>query len=120
MHTIRLIPFLALGLSFATPAAAQWCANYTRGGVNCGFRTYQQCMASVSGAGGSCQRDTQAPSGGGAERRAAPPTGRPAPAMAENWCAHDTRGGVNCGFPTFQQCMANISGIGGSCQRNTQ
>jgi len=38
------------------------------------------------------------------------------PAHADGaWCARDTRGGTNCGFHTFAQCQANISGIGGSC-----
>ncbi len=34
-----------------------WCAQYTgsRGGAtNCGFTSYQQCMATVRGAGGYC------------------------------------------------------------------
>ena len=30
------------------------------------------------------------------------------------WCARDTRGGTKCGFHTFAQCQADISGIGGS------
>jgi hypothetical protein len=34
------------------------------------------------------------------------------------WCARDTRGGTNCGFHTFAQCQADISGIGGSCSLN--
>ena len=34
------------------------------------------------------------------------------------WCARDTRGGTNCGFHTFAQCQADISGIGGSCSPN--
>jgi hypothetical protein len=34
------------------------------------------------------------------------------------WCAYDTRGGTNCGFHTFAQCQADISGIGGSCSLN--
>lgn len=37
------------------------------------------------------------------------------------WCAiYGGRGGggTNCGFSTLQQCMATISGIGGSCERN--
>jgi len=42
-----------------TPAVARnggWCANYNMGGgaTNCGFATFQQCMAAVSGVGGSC------------------------------------------------------------------
>jgi hypothetical protein len=35
------------------------------------------------------------------------------------WCSEYTRGGgTNCGFYTFEQCLANISGIGGRCYRN--
>jgi len=47
-------------------------------------------------------------------------------AEAQNypWCAYYGAGrgggGTNCGFTTFQQCLATISGIGGSCDRNTQ
>jgi hypothetical protein len=45
--------------SFEAPAQARnggWCANYNMGGgaTNCGFATFQQCMAAVSGVGGSC------------------------------------------------------------------
>lgn len=39
------------------------------------------------------------------------------------WCAiyGDGMGGAtNCGFTTFQQCMATVSGMGGFCQPNTQ
>jgi hypothetical protein len=31
-----------------------WCAQYARDGRNCGFWTYQQCMATVWGTGGYC------------------------------------------------------------------
>jgi Protein of unknown function (DUF3551) len=58
---------IALGLAvvaaaFVTPAQAQnypWCAYYSSsfGGTNCGFTTYQQCMADVSGIGGFCQQN---------------------------------------------------------------
>lgn len=48
-------------------------------------------------------------------------------AEAQNypWCAYYSGGGgggggTNCGFTTFEQCMATISGIGGFCDRNTQ
>jgi tetratricopeptide (TPR) repeat protein len=47
-----------IGLS--SPAAAQgapWCAAYRNGSNNCGFYTYDQCMASVSGIGGYCNRN---------------------------------------------------------------
>jgi hypothetical protein len=46
-------------LSFITsPAAAdpyKWCAAYRNGSTNCGFVTFEQCRATVSGAGGDCQ-----------------------------------------------------------------
>ncbi|MCC6777057.1 MAG: DUF3551 domain-containing protein [Hyphomicrobiales bacterium] len=35
-----------------------------------------------------------------------------------SWCARDVKGGTNCGFHTYAQCMANISGIGGVCSPN--
>jgi tetratricopeptide (TPR) repeat protein len=38
----------------AAPAQAQWCANYQSGGRNCYFTTQAQCLASISGAGGTC------------------------------------------------------------------
>jgi Protein of unknown function (DUF3551) len=44
-------------------------------------------------------------------------------AEAQNypWCAHyGGIGGTNCGFTTNEQCMAAISGLGGSCMQNTQ
>jgi Protein of unknown function (DUF3551) len=49
----------------ASTASAQnypWCAQYGGmwgggGGRNCGFVTYQQCMATVSGVGGYCERN---------------------------------------------------------------
>jgi hypothetical protein len=35
------------------------------------------------------------------------------------WCAHYGRdSGTNCGFVTFQQCLATVSGIGGFCAEN--
>jgi hypothetical protein len=34
------------------------------------------------------------------------------------WCSYYVQGGTNCGFYSYEQCRANISGIGGSCQPN--
>ena len=37
------------------------------------------------------------------------------------WCAvygGSFSGASNCGFKTIQQCMATVSGIGGSCEPN--
>jgi hypothetical protein len=40
-----------------------WCANYGAffgdGGTNCGFTTYEQCLATISGMGGACERNLQ-------------------------------------------------------------
>jgi hypothetical protein len=46
-------------------------------------------------------------------------------AQAQNypWCADyggKMGGSSNCGFSTFEQCMAALSGNGGFCNRNTQ
>jgi hypothetical protein len=45
----------------ATAAEAQnypWCALYKEGAMNCGFTTFQQCLATVSGSGGFCTQNT--------------------------------------------------------------
>jgi hypothetical protein len=50
--------------------------------------------------------------------------GMGAPAEAQNypWCAQYSGralgGAMNCGFVSFEQCMATVSGIGGFCIRN--
>jgi uncharacterized protein DUF3551 len=31
-----------------------WCGQYARDGRNCGFTTYEQCRAAISGNGGYC------------------------------------------------------------------
>jgi len=63
----RILPVLALCLlglgGQSEPASADyitypWCANYNAGrggGRNCGFWTFQQCMATVWGIGGFCE-----------------------------------------------------------------
>jgi hypothetical protein len=46
----------------------------------------------------------------------------PASAQTYPWCSiyggSTWGGGQNCGFSTYRQCMENVSGIGGFCQRN--
>jgi hypothetical protein len=47
--------------------------------------------------------------------------GQPFPYDPYPWCAvYSGRGGgaSNCGFRTWDQCMATVSGIGGFCQPN--
>ena len=37
------------------------------------------------------------------------------------WCAIYRDGGAtNCGFTTFEQCIATVNGNGGFCVQNTQ
>ena len=66
-----------------TPVHAYWCANYHTGGTNCGFSSFAQCQAAVSGAGGVCNEIRDGASSGPARepRRAAkpPPKQKPAP-----------------------------------------
>ena len=52
------IIFALLSVSATQAKAETWCANYgdANGGRNCGFHSYQQCQAAVSGTGGFCTR----------------------------------------------------------------
>ena len=48
---------------------------------------------------------------------------KPAEARDYPWCAYynfgkDGGGATNCGWATFEQCLATVSGIGGSCGPN--
>ena len=46
---------------------------------------------------------------------------KPAAAVEYPWCAQYggiDDGGRNCGFTTYAQCMATVSGIGGGCEHN--
>jgi hypothetical protein len=62
----RILSALALCVLVAAnsePASAEitypWCAQYNRDGArNCGFWTYEQCMAAISGIGGYCETNT--------------------------------------------------------------
>ena len=47
---------------------------------------------------------------------------KPAEAQSYPWCAYynSDGGATNCGFATFEQCRATISGIGGLCGPNPQ
>jgi hypothetical protein len=53
MRTLAILGFLSLSLwsaGSAPAAAAAWCARYAYGeGTNCGFATYEQCEADISG-----------------------------------------------------------------------
>ena len=45
--------------------------------------------------------------------------GTSAKAQTYPWCANYTKGSISCSFVTYEQCMADVSGIGGFCARNT-
>jgi hypothetical protein len=52
------IPIIAILVAAPITARAQnwpWCSNFHDGaGTNCGFSTYEQCMATARGSGGYC------------------------------------------------------------------
>jgi hypothetical protein len=61
-----LLGLAVVTIAIGTPAQAQnypWCAVYSGralgGATNCGFTTFQQCMATVQGIGGFCEVKTQ-------------------------------------------------------------
>ncbi len=63
-----LMLVLLAGMASASPAQAQnypWCAQYSGdmgGAMNCGFVSFDQCMATVRGMGGFCiQNNTYRP-----------------------------------------------------------
>jgi hypothetical protein len=61
MRTIALVSITLATLSTSTIGAraeGSWCANYGgTGGTNCGFYSYQQCLAAISGNGGFCSQN---------------------------------------------------------------
>ncbi len=74
----------AATVMMATHANAQnypWCAEYGGndtggGGTNCGFISFEQCMETLRGMGGFCNRNTQ---------YVPPPGPHPAPAHRSRW-----------------------------------
>jgi Protein of unknown function (DUF3551) len=61
MRVIAVIAITGAALSLSTVAtrAGTWCANYSnQSGSNCGFYSFEQCRATVSGIGGFCSRNS--------------------------------------------------------------
>jgi tetratricopeptide (TPR) repeat protein len=48
---------VALDAPDAIAKGPPWCAAYRNGSTNCGFYTYQQCMETIAGNGGFCNRN---------------------------------------------------------------
>ena len=64
--SLSIFTLFVAAVTLVTPADAQnypWCAIYSGrgagGGTNCGFVSYAQCMATASGLGSFCYRNTQ-------------------------------------------------------------
>ena len=59
---MRIVSLLAiilapLSLSSIGAHAGTWCAHYSgQGGTNCGFHSFAQCQAAISGNGGFCSQ----------------------------------------------------------------
>jgi hypothetical protein len=61
---LLLILVVATGMACVTRSAGAqnypWCSNFADGaGTNCGFPTLEQCMITIQGSGGYCDRNTQ-------------------------------------------------------------
>ena len=62
MRTLAAFAVIAASFSFTQEASAQgtyypWCARYDAYAYNCGFTTWQQCQATISGGGGWCYQN---------------------------------------------------------------
>ena len=61
MRTISAIGITIATFSLSVVAAhadGTWCAHYGgKGGTNCGFQSFAQCQAAVSGTGGFCSQN---------------------------------------------------------------
>ena len=66
MRTVAAFAVIAATLSSTHEASAQgtyypWCARYDAYAYNCGFKTWQQCQANISGMGGICYENPMPP-----------------------------------------------------------
>jgi hypothetical protein len=52
-----LVLAATLMASGTSAQAAPWCAFYDLSTYNCGFYSYQQCLATISGVGGWCRQN---------------------------------------------------------------
>jgi Protein of unknown function (DUF3551) len=56
---VIMCPLLS-ALSHEAHADGTWCARYPEGASNCGFYSFAQCQATVSGRGGFCEQNAMA------------------------------------------------------------
>ncbi len=62
MRRILILATLGIACQFLPATAAQareypWCARYDWSTSNCGFVSFEQCLATVRGIGGICERN---------------------------------------------------------------
>jgi hypothetical protein len=69
MRTSVLVVATLLLTGVNARADGPWCAYYVKGATNCGFYSYEQCMADISGIGGSCVRNPAFPASNDSRRR---------------------------------------------------
>jgi Protein of unknown function (DUF3551) len=69
MRTSVLVVAALLLTSVNARADGPWCAYYVKGATNCGFYSYEQCMADISGIGGSCVRNPAYPASSDSRKR---------------------------------------------------
>jgi hypothetical protein len=70
------IVLAAVALDARRQAAAQWCAYYDAYTYTCGFVSFNQCLATISGVGGVCRRDHNYREPRRDDRRSLAPSGR--------------------------------------------
>jgi hypothetical protein len=69
MRLLTSFAVIVAALSFSAGNASAepyypWCARYNNWTIVCGFATWQQCQATVSGVGGFCQQNVMPPPAG--------------------------------------------------------
>jgi hypothetical protein len=81
MRIIAAVLISAAALAWSAPVSAReypWCAFYGffgDDGTNCGFDTFQQCLATIHGVGGTCRENPmffQAPRAKATKKRRKP------------------------------------------------
>jgi hypothetical protein len=66
MRSVSIFAVVLAACGLGAPVASAegreypWCARYDTWSYNCGFATWQQCQATISGAGGICQQNPRA------------------------------------------------------------
>ncbi len=54
---LAIVAFVCATGAAPSARAAEWCARYDPYTENCGFYTFQQCLDTIRGVGGICERN---------------------------------------------------------------